>query len=97
MVLAMEKIDDFDPINLATGRARTVRDVLEILLKVDGYDNAAVEFDTTQPAMIPKRLIDASKARSELGFVPKISIEEGLERTLRWYRKSRGPLTSEVA
>lgn len=89
MLLAMEKIDDFDPINVATGRPCTVADVLKLLLKIDGYEDAKVVFDTSKPTMIPKRLIDVSKAKHRLGFVPKISMEDGLRRTLAWYRGTR--------
>src|SRR5215470_11905646 len=89
MLLAMEKIEGFDPINIAAGEPCTVRDVLQTLLKVDGYEDAKVVFDTSKPTMIPKRLIDVSKATAELGFRPKISMEEGLRRTVMWYRGAR--------
>jgi GDP-L-fucose synthase len=96
MLLAMEKIDGFDPINIATGQPCTVRDVLKVLLKLDGHEDAKVVFDTSKPTMIPKRLIDVSKATAELGFRPKISMEEGLRRTLTWYRGARSPSENMV-
>jgi GDP-L-fucose synthase len=90
MLLAMEKIEGFDPINIAAGEPCTVRDVLQTLLKVDGYEDANIVFDTSKPTMIPKRLIDVSKAKSRLGFEPKVPMKEGLRRTLAWYRSTRG-------
>jgi GDP-L-fucose synthase len=83
---AMEKIDGFDPINIAAGKPCTVREVLNVLLKVDDYRNAKLVFDTSKPTMIPKRVIDISKAKSRLGFEAKVSMEEGLRRTVEWYR-----------
>jgi GDP-L-fucose synthase len=59
-----------------------------LLIKIDSYDNANIVFDTTKPTMIPKRLIDNQKAINKLGFTPKVSLEEGLRRTLTWYRDS---------
>jgi GDP-L-fucose synthase len=88
MLLAMEKIEGFEPINIATGRPCTVKEVLGILLEADNYENAKVVFDTSKPTMIPKRLIDATRARSLLGFHPKVSLEEGLKKTVAWYRST---------
>lgn len=88
MLIAMEKIDSFDPVNIATGRPCTVKDALHTILKVDNYANARVVFDTSKPTMIPKRLIDISKATNELGFRPKTTLEEGLARTVAWYRST---------
>ena len=87
MLLAMEKIDGFDPVNIATGRPCSIKQVLETILKVDGYTDAKIAFDTSKPTMIPKRLIDATKAEKLLGFRAKTSLEEGLEKTVRWYRE----------
>lgn len=86
ILLAMEKIDSFDPINIATGRPCTVRDVLGTLLKIDNYGDANIVFNTSKPTMIPKRLIGISKAQAQLGFQSKVSLEEGLKRTVAWYR-----------
>lgn len=86
MLLAMEKIEGFDPINIAAGHPYTVRDVVKALLKIDGYEDAEVVFDTSKPTMVPKRLIDISKARNQLGFETKVSLEDGLARTVAWYR-----------
>ena len=88
MLLAMEKLEGFDPINIATGHPATVKDVLRALLKVDGYEDAKLVFDTSKPTMIPKRLIDVSKATAELGFKAKVPLEEGLKRTVQWYRST---------
>ena len=88
MLLAMEKIEGFDPINIATGYPCTVKDVLNVLLKVDNFSDANIVFDASKPTMIPKRLIDISKAKHLLGFDPKVSLEEGLKKTVTWYRST---------
>ncbi len=92
MLLAMEKIQGFDPINIATGHPCTVKDVLNTLLDVDSFHDARPVFDTSKPTMIPKRLIDISKAEAKLGFHAKVSLEEGLRKTVAWYRASVGKI-----
>lgn len=85
---AMEKLDSFQPINIATGRPTTVVEVLDVILRIDGYANAKVVYNTSKPTMIPKRLIDASMARELLGFEATTSMEKGLRRTISWYRST---------
>jgi GDP-L-fucose synthase len=89
MLLAMEKQKSFEPINIAVGKPCTVRDVLHALLRIGDHENAKVVYNAAMPSMIPKRLIDVTKATEELGFRPRFTLEEGLTRTLRWYRDSR--------
>ena len=88
-LLAMENIDTFDPINIGSGRETTIRRALGIMLACDGYTNAKVVYNTSKPTMIPKRMLDVSKAKQMLGFEAKTTLEDGLRRTMEWYRKSR--------
>lgn len=85
MMLAMEKINKFQPINIASGQAVTIRDVLNKILLAADYPNAPVEYDTSKPTMIPKRLIDNTLAKNLLGWSPRVSLEEGLKKTVGWY------------
>jgi len=89
MLLAMEKINVFDPVNIATGRLCSIKDVLRTILEIEDYTDADIVFDTSKPTMIPKRLIDVAKAKNVLGFEARTSIEEGLRRTIRWYKESK--------
>ena len=95
MLLAMEKIDGFEPINIAAGNPTTVKEVLETLLTIDGHTQARIEFDTSKPTMIRKRLIDPSRAETLLDFRPATSMEEGLRRTVAWYRSTLAPPPEE--
>ena len=56
--IVTEKLDGFEPINIASGEAVTIRDALALILKASDYQNAPVEYDSTKPTMIPKRIID---------------------------------------
>ncbi len=86
MLAAFEKIEGYDPINIAGGNSVTVRDVLGHLLKAGNYENAEVKYNTDKPSMIPKRLIDIDHAKKVLGWAPRTPIAEGLARTLAWYK-----------
>ncbi len=88
LLLAMEKVNGFDVVNIASGNQYVLRDLLEQIVKLDGYDNASIVYDASKPTMIPKRLIDPSKAKILLGFHAKTPIEDGLKKTITWYRDS---------
>jgi GDP-L-fucose synthase len=87
LALAAEKIEAFDPVNIASGTGYTIKEILRICLEEDGYTGATVEFDATKPSMIPVRLIDTTKAERILGFKAHTGIREGIRKTLSWYRK----------
>ena len=89
ILLAMEKINTFDPVNIGTGRSCSIKEALQVMLAADGYLNAKISFNSSKPTMIPKRLIDVSKAKRILGFEAAMPIEEGIARTVKWYKKSR--------
>jgi GDP-L-fucose synthase len=79
--------EDYLAVNIAAGRGYSVREILATLLAVDGFHHADVRFDPSRPSTIPVRLISTERARTRLGFEPKISLADGLGRTLRWYRE----------
>lgn len=76
----------FLAVNICAGQGYAVRQVLETLLDVDGFSNARITFDASKPSTVPVRLMDNALARSLLGFEAKLSLAEGLRRTLDWYR-----------
>ncbi len=87
MILAMEKIDHYDPINIGYGTCYTVKDILGFVCKSENYESEIV-YDPSKPTMIPKRAVSVDKAKDLLGFVPKIDIVEGIKRTIEFYKRS---------
>ena len=79
-----------DPVNLGYGKPVTIREVVDIILRAAGHDRARVAFDASRPTTIPFRMVDTSKARAVLGFEPRVSLEDGLLDTVRWYRQRVG-------
>jgi GDP-L-fucose synthase len=88
MLLAMKNPDDYSVYNIASEKVYSVKDLLKILLKIDKYEDAKVVFDPSKPTTIPVRVIDCTKAKKELGFSIKVGLEDGLSRTVDWYRKN---------
>lgn len=89
MVMAVEKIESYSAINIGLGKAYSVKEILQTILEIDGFNDANVTFNTAKPSMIPIRLIETTKAETVLGFKAKTDLREGLKKTIEWYRESR--------
>jgi GDP-L-fucose synthase len=87
MVVAMEKLSSYAAINIGLGKGYSVKEILRCILELDGYRDANVRFDPTKPTTIPLRLIDTHKAQALLGFHARTDLQEGLRRTIAWYRE----------
>ena len=87
MINAIETLDHYTAMNIGYGQGFSVKQILEKLLKIDGYCNAEIIYDSSKPSMIPVRLVDINKSISSLKFGPLTDINEGLERTMKWYRQ----------
>lgn len=73
-------------VNICSGKGYTVRQILDTLIAVDGYRDADVRFDASRPSTTPVRLMDNTLARDLTGFEAKTTLEDGLRKTLAWYR-----------
>lgn len=88
LLLAAEKIETYDPVNIGLGKGYSIKELLEILIEIEGCRELKIEFDTTKPSMIPIRLIDVSKAENLLGFKARTDVREGMAKTIEWYKKN---------
>lgn len=77
----------FDLSNLGYGSAISVRDLVGKIIKLSGR-NLEIEFDTSKPTIKTKLCLNTDRARLNLRWAPKISIDEGIQKTLEWYRKN---------
>ncbi|MFA5317020.1 MAG: NAD-dependent epimerase/dehydratase family protein [Dehalococcoidales bacterium] len=91
LILAAEKIETYDPVNIGLGKGYRIKEALQMMLEADGYPEARVTYDTSKPSMIPVRLIDTGKAEKMLGFKARTSLRDGIARTIAWYRQNPGP------
>jgi len=86
IVAATERHDDPEPINVGAAREITIRELTEAIAELTGFDGELV-WDTTKPDGQPRRSLDTSRARDVLGFTASTELEDGLRRTIAWYRE----------
>lgn len=97
LLLAFEHVQSFQPLNIASGQPVTIREVLGAILEAADYKEALVQYDTSKPTMIPKRMIDIERMRMLTGWSPQTSLAEGIQKTVDWYRNSFANKTPEGA
>src|SRR5213594_1550365 len=88
IVLAAERYDGAEPVNLGSGVEISIRDLVHVVAKLTGFQGEIV-WDTTQPNGQPRRCVDTSRAERWFGFRARTSFEDGLRRTVEWYRTQR--------
>ncbi|MFI4925663.1 MAG: GDP-L-fucose synthase family protein [Vicinamibacteria bacterium] len=86
LVLAAERYDAPEPVNLGTGRETTIRDLAATIARLTRYDGA-LAWDTTYPDGQPRRALDGTRAERAFGFRARTPFEEGLRRTVDWYER----------
>jgi GDP-L-fucose synthase len=96
IVLATERYDDADPVNLGVGHEITIRDLVDLIVRFTGFQGE-VRWDASKPDGQPRRALDTSRARERFGFVAKTSFEDGLRATVRWYEGTRAEAATSVS
>jgi GDP-L-fucose synthase len=86
IVLAAERYSKTEPINLGTGKEVTIKQLVDILVKIMGFSGKIV-WDKSKPNGQPRRCLDVRRAKREFGFVAKTKLEKGLRKTVAWYER----------
>ena len=84
-ILAAEKYEKNEPINIGSGREITIKELVELLKNIMHADDLIIKWNTQKPNGQPRRCLSIEKAKREIGFIPKISMEEGLKQTVEWF------------
>jgi len=84
ILLAAERYDKPDPVNLGTGIEISIRDLAAKVAHLTGYDGQIL-WDPSLPGGQPRRRLDVSRAEREFGFRARTSLDDGLRQTLDWY------------
>jgi GDP-L-fucose synthase len=87
LLLAAERYDAPDPVNLGTGEEISIAALAGTIAELMGYEGT-IEWDTSKPNGQPRRKLDTSRAEERFGFRASVPLREGLRRTIEWYRAS---------
>jgi len=87
IVLAAEKYAKSDLVNLGSGEETSIRDLLEQIRSMVGYEGK-VRWDATKPDGQPRRCLDTSRALAEFGWRAKTSLHDGLRETIQWFESN---------
>ena len=86
ILLATEKYDKPDPINLGAGKEIVIKELVDLIAELTGY-NRKIIWNTSKPDGQPRRSLETSKAEKEFGFEAETDFVEGLKRTIKWYQE----------
>jgi GDP-L-fucose synthase len=96
IVLAAEKYNKSDPVNIGAGSEISIRELVELIARLTGF-SGRIEWNPAYPDGQPRRALDTSRALREFGFRAKVNLEQGLRDTISWYQEylagSRAPMT----
>jgi GDP-L-fucose synthase len=88
IVLAAEHYDGDQPVNIGTGEEISIKDLAELIARETGF-TGEIRWDSGKPDGQPRRCLEVRKAREYFGFEAKVSLQEGLRRTIAWYAAQR--------
>jgi GDP-L-fucose synthase len=88
ILLASEKYNGSEPVNIGSGSEIRIHDLAEMIARLCGFEGKIV-FDPTKPNGQPRRALDVSRAERDFGFKAQVGFEEGLRRTIKWYEQVR--------
>lgn len=96
IVLAAERYDGAEPINLGSGFEISIHELASLVARLTGF-RGRVRWDTSKPDGQPRRRLDVSRAKAAFGFEARTDFQEGLRRTIEWYRSTYTQVARGVA
>jgi len=87
VVLATERYESPEPVNIGAGFEISIKDLAEKIAALAGF-KGVLEWDASKPDGQPRRMLDTSRAEREFGFKARTGFDEGLRRTVEWYKSS---------
>ena len=92
IILAIEKYDSPEPMNIGSGREITIKDLTELVAKLSRFEGQIV-WDSSKPDGQPRRCLDVTRAKNAISFTAKTTLEAGLKKTIDWFEAHRNELT----
>jgi GDP-L-fucose synthase len=87
IILATERYNKPDPVNLGSGTEITIHDLVGLIQELTGF-SGDIHWDTAKPDGQPKRRLDVSRAKQEFGFEAQMPFKKGLKKTIEWYQEN---------
>ena len=88
IVLAAERYNNSEPVNLGAGMEISIKDLAELISELSGF-SGKIKWDTSKPNGQPRRALDTMRAKEFFDFQAEMPFEEGLKRTIAWYRENK--------
>jgi GDP-L-fucose synthase len=86
IVMATQRYNDADPVNLGTNNEIKIRDLIETICDLMEF-KGEILWETDQPNGQPRRCLDTQRAKDRFGFTAQVGFREGMKQTIDWYRK----------
>ncbi len=101
ILTAAERLDDPEPLNLGTNFEITIKNLVELIATLTGFADektiaSKIRWDSTKPDGQPRRCLDVQRAKAKMGWQAKVGFEEGLRRTIAWFREHRGDIDARM-
>ena len=87
-VIAAERYEAADPVNIGSGRETTIRELAETICRLMQF-KGDIRWDASKPDGQPRRWLDTSRAQQAFGFSARTPLEDGLRQTIEWYLRNR--------
>jgi GDP-L-fucose synthase len=88
ILLAAERYNGPEPVNIGAGFEITIKDLTEKIVKLTGF-KGQIRWDSSKPDGQPRRRLDVSRAKNLFGFEAQMTFDEGLKRIIDWFRENR--------
>jgi GDP-L-fucose synthase len=85
ILLAAEKYNGSEPVNLGSGMEISIKDLVTLIARLTGFEGELI-WDKSKPNGQPRRRLNVERADREFGFTARVNFEEGLRRTIEWYK-----------
>ena len=89
IAMAAERYNESEPVNLGSGMEISIKDLAELIARLTGFEGKII-WDTTKPNGQPRRGLDVSRAKEYFGFEAEMPFDEGLRRTIEWFKNNQG-------
>ncbi len=86
ILFASERYNKSEPVNIGAGFEISIKDLVRLIARLSGFQGRII-WDKTKPNGQPRRCLDTAKAEKEFGFKVRTSFQEGLKKTIKWYRQ----------